>query len=218
MARLNIEHYRTNASMTPEHIRKSSRLMNIFKSRSTSNNSIVDPSTRSPPANSPFSPPVSPTSPTVKPGFEQVGLLPSEQGSIMDVKATLEQNGGTRAAEVLEKQVQEPEGVGIPHNANTKLDVDGADHVDEFARLAKEEKRGQEVNEIAATFKNTVSKGQDKQDKNEVHVESAESSANPQSTTRTPFHSLRRSNNRQEQRAEKCEISSTKAHGKPLPV
>ncbi|OAK96857.1 hypothetical protein IQ06DRAFT_308795 [Phaeosphaeriaceae sp. SRC1lsM3a] len=96
MARLSVERYRANAATTPENTRKNSRFRGIFRSRAS-----MSPSTgpaksnpKSPSQTNSQVPPASPTSPTVKPGFEQVGLLPSERTSSGDVKRELENHGG----------------------------------------------------------------------------------------------------------------------------
>jgi hypothetical protein len=221
MARLSVEHYRAKADMTPEHVRKSSRLRNMFKSRSTSTNSLIDPSTRSPPAKSPLSPPNPPTSPSVKPGFEQVGLLPSEQESIMDVKTALEDNGGSRVAEILEKQVQDLKGYSVPHNVDTKLDVVGADHVDQDAKTAKEKRHCERIHKIAVEFKAAVA---DDQNVNAGRCENDEKGSLLKGirvlgeTNETPIHILRHSKSQEELSAENYESSSTKAHGKTNPA
>jgi hypothetical protein len=111
MARLSTEHYRANASKTPD--RKTSRLRGIFKSRSsTGSPSTADAGAKSPTGPSSMSPPTSPISPTVKPGFEKIGLLPSERKSLVNLKSELEDYGGKRIAEALEKQEEELIDVG----------------------------------------------------------------------------------------------------------
>jgi hypothetical protein len=117
MARLSIEHYRANTNMTPD--RKTSRLRGMFKSRySTGNPLAADVSTNSPDGTGAVSPPTSPISPSVKPGFEKVGLLPSERESLVDLKRELLDNGGKRVAEVLDKQEVELIDADAVHGAD----------------------------------------------------------------------------------------------------
>jgi hypothetical protein len=141
MARLSTEHYRANASMTPD--RKTSRLRGIFKSRSTTGSpSTADAAVKSPSGLSSMSPPTSPISPTVKPGFEKVGLLPSERESLVDLKSELEGHGGNRIAEVLEKQEED------------LIDVGSARDLD-----AAEMNSDEETNFITQAFENRQDEG-----------------------------------------------------------
>jgi hypothetical protein len=168
MARLSAEHYRANTSMTPEHTRKSGRLRDIFKSRSSA--SPTDMSKLQPPDPSPL------PSPTVKVGFEQVGLLPSERGSSkgsepesfagrstsvpaftappqIDMPTTftvlpqinmptiaLEQNGGKGVSEALQAQAKSLQAVSVPHILDTSLDASGATHADKLKKVEQREK------------------------------------------------------------------------------
>lgn len=80
MARLSAENHNSNAA-TPKSDRKSGRLRDIFKSRASS---ISSPS----PVTSvkPLPVPSSVSSPTVKAGFQKIGLLPSERSSFETVR------------------------------------------------------------------------------------------------------------------------------------
>jgi hypothetical protein len=89
-----------------------------------------------------MSPPTSPISPTVKPGFERVGLLPSERESLVDLKRELEDHGGNRIAEVLEKQEEE------------LIDVGSARDLD-----AAEMNSDKETNFITQAFENRQDEG-----------------------------------------------------------
>jgi hypothetical protein len=144
MARLSIEHYRANTNMTPD--RKTRRLRGMFKSRSsTGSPSTADVSINSPTGTSAMSSPTSPISPSVKPGFEKVGLLPSERESLVDLKRELLDNGGKRVAEVLidadamlgadavrTKTGEEMNVIaGASQNALALHQADGPDHLEE---------------------------------------------------------------------------------------
>jgi hypothetical protein len=160
MARLSVEHFRANAVMTPEHSRKSSRLLGIFKSRPSNSPSNMDLTACSPPVLGQFAPPASPTSPTVKPGFEKVGILPSERSSFIEAKSELEQHGGSRVADVLSKQVEELKGVSVPHNVDTSLQAANAGHQDEIIKKAVQQEKENEANVIADAFKDALSEHQ----------------------------------------------------------
>jgi len=209
MARLSVEHYRANASMTPNHVRKSSRFRDIFRSRSSSNNSLIDPSTRSPPAKSPLSP----TSPTIKPGFDQVGLLPSEQGSIIDVKQALQNSGGNRLARVLDQQVQDLQGVGIPHSLDTRLDMAGVGHADEAAKNFQETEKTKEVSQIAEAFKEAMLENKSQHVEGLAKREATESADIGDSVEDIPLRSLRRSKSQEELREKSRIASSTAGNG-----
>ncbi|KAL5114323.1 hypothetical protein ACEQ8H_007798 [Pleosporales sp. CAS-2024a] len=126
MARLSVEHYRANANMTPDHVRKTSRIRDMFKHRPSNAKSPSGSLAGSPPTKTALSPLVAPISPTVRPGFDQVGLLPSERDPIIDVKKALESNGGTRVAEVLAKHVAGLEDVSAPHSLDTGMNTTSA--------------------------------------------------------------------------------------------
>ncbi|KAF1912069.1 hypothetical protein BDU57DRAFT_564721, partial [Ampelomyces quisqualis] len=160
MARLSVEHFRASATMTPEQVRKSSRFRDMFKSRSSMSPSTGASVTKLPLESSIASPPASPTSPTVKPGFETVGLLPSERISLVNAKTELENNGGTHVAEVLEEQKQELKGVGIPHNMDTALDDANVSRNDMAGKKTLENERAEEANVIAEAFGDAIAEHQ----------------------------------------------------------
>lgn len=114
MARLSVEHFRANSVMTPEKSRKSSRLRDMFKSRSSLSPSTTTDKRRDSADVSPL------TSPTLKTGFEKVGLLPSERNSLAptekdpkvahDPKDTLGANDTPEAmSTIAEKTEKQPE-------------------------------------------------------------------------------------------------------------
>lgn len=190
MARLSVEHYRANAAMTPENNRKSSRFRSMFKSRSS-----MSPSTLSTSTDGKFLPqndsqvlPASPTSPTVKAGFEQVGLLPSERTSLTDAKRKIETHGGHHVAEALERQEKELKGVSVPHNIDTALDGAGVGHQDHTANEALLKSRQEEANVIAEAFQKSLA---------EHGAESAEHNEKKVSFDDGPSHTLRRTKSRQ---------------------
>jgi hypothetical protein len=120
MARLSIEHYRATAAMTPDHARKSSRILGIFKSRSNLSPSTVSTAQNFIPDSVPLSPPTSLTALTSKPGFEKVGVHPSERTLLFELQRELD--GGTRISEALGMQEMELGSVGKPHNLDTTSD------------------------------------------------------------------------------------------------
>jgi hypothetical protein len=168
MARLSVEHYRANANMTPDHGRKSSRFRDIFKSRSSLSPSTASITDKSTPGPSSPPPPISPTTPTVKHGFEKIGLLPSERSSLLDVQCELENHGGARVAEALKRQGEERKIVDVPHNLDTALSNTGAVRVKRIAKEATENQQSPEANVIADALKNTLLDRQDIQDNKDV--------------------------------------------------
>jgi hypothetical protein len=90
-----------------------------------------------------MSPPTSPISPSVKPGFEKVGLLPNERKSLVYLKTELLDHGGKHVAEVIDKQ-----GVEL-------IDADAAQDAD-----AAEVNTGGETNVIAETFQSVLAPSQ----------------------------------------------------------
>jgi hypothetical protein len=217
MARLSVEHYRANANMTPEHMRKSSRFRDMFRSRPSSSNTLVSPVTRSPPAKSTLSPPVSPTSPTVRPGFDKVGLLPSEQGSVMDVKQALEESGGSRVVQVLEKEVKELKGVSAPHTRDTELDVASMGHVDGVAKSYQETEHTREVNKIAEAFTNAMSKSKDEDAERSANVATGGDPVLSSVETKSPLQCLRHLQSHKELKTSDGVASSIAANGKLSP-
>ncbi|KAH5063884.1 hypothetical protein HBH95_217430 [Parastagonospora nodorum] len=209
MARLSVEHYRANATMTPDHVRKSSRFRDIFRSRSSSNNSLVDTMTRSSPVKSPLSPPTSPTSPTIRPGFDQVGLLPSEQEPISDVKQALQDSGGCRVAQALENQVRDLRGVSVPHNLDTRLDMAGVGTTDEAAKNFQETEKTREVNQIAEAFKDAMMENKSQRAEGVVKGEPMESVDSVNNIKDVPLRSLSHSKSQEELREKGRMESST---------
>jgi hypothetical protein len=163
MARLSVEHYRANANMTPEHVRKTGRLRDMFKSRSSAGPLTPNAATKSPTGPSTRSPPTSPTSPSVKPGFETVGLLPSERVSFTDVKIQLEDNGGKRIVEALEEHSNELAGIGTLPTVDTSLGASCAGHVHEDLHGTDEVQNDDEVNVVAEAFQDALLKHQEEQ-------------------------------------------------------
>jgi hypothetical protein len=86
-----------------------------------------------------MSPTTSPIPPSLKPGYEKVGLLPCERESLVNLKKELLDNGGKRVAEVLDKQERELT------DADAVLDED-----------AVEMKTGEETNIIAEASRNEL--------------------------------------------------------------
>lgn len=213
MARLSVEHYRANASMTPDHVRKPSRFRDIFRSRPSSNNSLVDPATRSPPVKSPLSSPMSPTSPTIKSGFDQVGLLPSEQDSIIDVKKALEDSDGNRLAQALEKQVQDLKGVGVPHSLDARLDMAGVGHAEEVAQNFQETEKTREVNQIAEAFKEAMLENKSQRAEVEAKSESMGSADHGNNVEDVRLRSLRHPKGQEELRKKSRMVSFTAGNG-----
>ncbi|KAH5592712.1 hypothetical protein HBI45_205660 [Parastagonospora nodorum] len=210
MARLSVEHYRANATMTPDHVRKSSRFRDIFRSRSSSNNSLVETMTRSSPVKIPLSPPTSPTSPTIRPGFDQVGLLPSEQEPIIDIKQALQDSGGSRVAQALENQVRDLRGVSVPHNLDTRLDMAGVGTTDEAAKNFQETEKTREVNQIAEAFKDAMMENKSQRAEGVVKGEPMESVDSDNNIKDVPLRSLRHSKSQEELREKSRMESSTK--------
>jgi hypothetical protein len=160
MARLSVEHVRANVNMTPDHARKSSRFRDIFKSRSSLSPPTPDLSGSSPPGQTQPSSPTSPTSPTVKPGFQKVGILPSECSSFADARDELEHNGGVHIAEVLAKQEAELKGVSAPHSVDTSLDVAHVGNRDGAVQKAVKEEKEVNARVLAIAFDDAVAKYQ----------------------------------------------------------
>ncbi|KAF2825470.1 hypothetical protein CC86DRAFT_407680 [Ophiobolus disseminans] len=143
--------------MTPDHPRKSSRLRDMFKSRSSLSPSTHETSKKLLVSGT-ASPPATPISPTIKIGFEQVGLLPSERSSFAEASSELEHNGGARVAEVLMKQREELKGQSIPHNVDTALDTANVGHSDEIAKRVMKQEKDNEANVIAEAFQDALMK------------------------------------------------------------
>jgi hypothetical protein len=158
MARLSVEHYRANANMTPEHTRKSNRFRDIFKSRSSMSPSQADATAKSPPEPATAPVPVSPLTPTIKPGFEKVGLLPSERSSLADASRELEHNGGTHVVEALRDQAKELQDASVSYNVNTSLGLANMNHANEASGNAPSEQREDRADELAQAFHDALSK------------------------------------------------------------
>ncbi|CAO2647510.1 Nn.00g084320.m01.CDS01 [Neocucurbitaria sp. VM-36] len=151
MARLSEEHFKSNAS-TPS--RKSDRIRNMFRHRQRS--SSVSPSSNvtanSTPADNP------PLSPTIKLGFEKVGLLPSERSSLDTAKQDLENNGGVAVSKAIKMEVQELNGDIISHRPDTELDISATTAADEEACATEYEKYGKNEDSFEPAFKEELSK------------------------------------------------------------
>ncbi|KAH7069805.1 hypothetical protein BKA63DRAFT_606161 [Paraphoma chrysanthemicola] len=162
MARLSVEHYRANAAMTPEHPRKSGRLRDIFK-RSSASPQVMTTLNKSPeePQSSSQASPASPLSPTIKAGFEQVGLLPSQRSFLVDATKELETHGGGHLAKVLARQEEKVRTVGAPHNLDTGSDVSQATHADETVKNDQKDKRAAEKILMAEGFQGASHKHQE---------------------------------------------------------
>lgn len=188
MARLSVEHYRANAAMTPENTRKSSRFRDMFKSRSSMSPPFISANSDKKSSTETDSPghPVSPTSPTVKAGFEQVGLLPNERTSLTDIKRELEIHGGHKVVEVLEQQEKGLKGVSVPHDLDTALDGASVDHQDYAAKQALQRSREEEADVIAEAFQKSLS------EHGATATEHNESRQKAVSFDEGPSHTLRR--------------------------
>lgn len=192
MARLSVEHYRANAAMTPETTRKSSRFRDMFKSRSSMSPPIVTANSdkkSSTETDSP-APPISPTSPTVKAGFEQVGLLPSERTSLADTKRELDNHGGHHIVEVLEQQDKDLKGVSVPHDLDTAPDGASVGYQDRAAKQALQKSREEEADVIAEAFQKSLS------EHGGMATEHNENRQKAVSFEESPTHTLRRTKSR----------------------
>jgi hypothetical protein len=176
MARLSVEHYRANVNMTPEHVRKTGRLRDIFKSHSSAGPSTPDAAMKSPANPDPRSLPTSPTSPLVKPGFETVGLLPSERVSLVDVRSQLEENGAKRIIEALEQHDVELTSIGTLRTVDAGLRASSAANIDEGPRRIDGVHEANKVNVIAEAFQNALSKHHVKQAASDMQAKEGESS------------------------------------------
>jgi hypothetical protein len=102
-------------------------------------------------------------SPSVKPGFETVGLLPSERQSLVDVKSQLQHNGGKRVAEALEQHDNELTGISTVPTADTSLGASGAGYVNKDLHGNDEVQKDDEVNVIAKAFQDALLKHREEQ-------------------------------------------------------
>jgi hypothetical protein len=159
MARLSVEHYRATANMTPD--RKSSRFRDFFKSRSSLSPSTVSIVDTSPPDSDSTLPPISTASPTVKHGFEKVGLLPSERSSFLDVQREPENHGGARVAEAPKIRGERLRSVDMPHNLGTMLSEAGNLRMNDIAKEATEIQQSSEANVIVDVLKDSLRSYQD---------------------------------------------------------
>jgi hypothetical protein len=166
MARLSVEHDRVNAAMTPENTRKANRFRDMFKRSSASPQAAANPTEPATKLMQPSSP-TSPLSPTVKPGFEKIGFLPSERSSLLDATKVLEDHGGSNLADVLARQEVELKGVSVPHNLNTCLGISQATHADEAAQKEHMESKTEEASFIAEAFKDALTRHQEDHAKGE---------------------------------------------------
>lgn len=155
MARLSVEHYRANATMTPEHARKTKRFRDMFLRGSMS--------PRTPSASEMPTSEIPPQALTFKPGFERVGVLPSERSSLLDITRELEMNDGPNIAEVLREQAAAPKGSGAAHSVDNKLEPTGVHSQEDGASMAGEKQHKEaEADDFAEAFKTTLSEHQAK--------------------------------------------------------
>jgi hypothetical protein len=173
MARLSVEHYRANANMTPEHVRKTSRLRDMFKSRSSASPSTKESATKSLPGLNSLSPPTSPISPSLQPGFKKVGLFPSERESLLHATSELQNKGGNCVAEALKKQENDLVVVGPPLIADIDPGATIARRTDVMPTNIHKVNREDEANVIAEAFQDTLSKPQDEGHENFSKEESS---------------------------------------------
>ncbi|KAH7381216.1 hypothetical protein DE146DRAFT_772721 [Phaeosphaeria sp. MPI-PUGE-AT-0046c] len=145
--------------MTPENTRRNSRFRDMFRSRSSMSPKITvtKSDSKSQPHPGLEDHPTSPTLPTVKPGFEQVGLLPSERISFTDSKRQLENHGGHHVVEVLDKQDKDQTGVSVPHNIVTALDDAGVSRQDHAANDALRKSLEEAADLVAGAFRESTS-------------------------------------------------------------
>ncbi|KAF2030451.1 hypothetical protein EK21DRAFT_111974 [Setomelanomma holmii] len=161
--------------MTPELVRKTSRFREIFK-RSSASPKVANSSDNIMPDRLQLSSPTSPLSPTVKWGFEQVGLLPSERSLILDATKELESHGGSNLAEVLARQEEEVKAVGMPHNIDMIWDISHAIHANKAAEDDRQETREAEANVIADAFQDALAKHQEEHAEGEPDLVEGQSS------------------------------------------
>lgn len=193
MARLSVEHYRANATTTPENTRKNSRFRGIFRSRASMSLSTgpAKSNPKSPSQTNSQVPPASPTSPTVEPGFEQVGLLPSERTSSGDVKRELENHGGHHILKVLKNQEKDLKDASVPRNIDSALDRVGSGRHDHAAKDELRESCDEDVTTIADAFREkSLNHGAEANDINQTIMEE---SGQADGT----LHTLRRTKSRQ---------------------
>jgi hypothetical protein len=179
MARLSIEHYRTNGAMTPDHFRKPGRILGIFKSRSSLSLPTSNTANDSLPGPVSSSPLDSTASPTVKSGFEKVGILPSERKSLSEAQKQLENNGGNHVAQVLEMYEKNLKIVGVPYNLGAAVDDESVQPVGEAAYKETEKWQNKETGTTVDAVKSMLLKHE---------AENKGSKANAESTN--PMHGL----------------------------
>ncbi|KAH7397458.1 hypothetical protein BKA66DRAFT_566564 [Pyrenochaeta sp. MPI-SDFR-AT-0127] len=136
MARLSEEHYKSNPS-TP--IRKSSRFKEMFKRRPSPLSSSTSPNslTKLPIMESPI------PSPKIDPGFEQVGLLPSERISLDEAKHLLEKNGGKAIKKAIEEDMKGIEMKNVPHKFDNSSNVSDAKETGNVTEMAAQHSQRQ---------------------------------------------------------------------------
>lgn len=139
MARFSQEHFKSNPS-TP--MRKPSRLKEMFKHRQGSGSKLASPKTLSKLPPSMTDPQASPT---VKEGFEQVGLLPSERTSLETMNRVLNESDGKTIIQTIESDTQEPEHMSVAPNFDPNLNVSEVTQADKVTeREAKQQKLNEE--------------------------------------------------------------------------
>ncbi|KAF2638629.1 hypothetical protein P280DRAFT_528828 [Massarina eburnea CBS 473.64] len=123
MARLSAENFKNTATPTTRADSKSTRFKDLFRG-GNSRSSLSPLSAISPP---PASPPISPTG-EVKPGFQKIGLLPSERaitGIARNRRGAFSISPPVSPRESLAGQEQELKGVSVSHNLDTNLEASG---------------------------------------------------------------------------------------------
>jgi hypothetical protein len=147
------------------------------------------------------------------PGFDQVGLLPSEQEPIIDIKQALQDSGGSRVAQALENQVRDLRGVSVPHNLDTKLDMAGVGTTDEVAKKFQETEKTKEVKQIAEAFTDAMMENRSQRAEGVVKGEPMESVVSDNNIEDVPLRSLRHSKSQEELRERSRMESSTTGNG-----
>jgi hypothetical protein len=109
-----------------------------------------------------------PASPTIKYGFEKVGLLPSERSSLLDAERDLENHRGARVAEALKVQGGGLKSIGAPYNLNTKLSDTGVLRVNGIAKEMMGDQWSPEANVIADALKHAIISHQNSHDNRDV--------------------------------------------------
>ncbi|KAF1962630.1 hypothetical protein CC80DRAFT_541785 [Byssothecium circinans] len=126
MARLSVENF-SNPSTPNQSSRKSSRFKELFKGGQSRSNLSPLEGKASPQSTSPPKSPIE----DIKPGFERVGLVPSERPLPVLIKRAMRRASTSHREspqETLARQEQELKGVSAPHGLDTKLDASAVKH------------------------------------------------------------------------------------------